>query len=270
VTSPGLPLPDLAGTLNTALREKHLLLFVSDASAAGLLRRQNWDGALGTSDGSSDRLLVVDSNVGFNKADASVMRFVDYRVDLTVAGQPRAELVLTYRHGAADRGELCVQEARYGDTYLDMTERCYWDYVRIHVPAGSRLLASPSLALPRGSLSVRQAGLAPQTPLHPESPNTDWLAWAEFFDLAPGTERVLIFSYILSPGMLEMDSGGRMHYRLLVQKQPGTEAVPLRLEIRLPPDVEVVRTAPRDLTPELAIITDLRTDRQFEVVFLRK
>jgi hypothetical protein len=94
--------------------------------------------------------------------------------------------------------------------------------------------------------------------------------WAEFFALAPGTERTLIFGYELPRGPLEIDASGLVHYRLLVQKQPGTEAVPLRLQITLPPGAEVVRTVPAELAPELVLITDLRMDRQFELVFRRQ
>jgi hypothetical protein len=77
-------------------------------------------------------------------------------------------------------------------------------------------------------------------------------------------QRTLTFEYQLPAGVIEYDPEGLTHYRLQVQKQPGTGAAPLRVEIRLPPGAELVATAPVGAP---MWDSDLRTDRQFKVVY---
>jgi len=260
----------LAQALGRLLDEKHMLVYLADPRAAGLLRRQNWDGALPIPR-ASDLLLVADSNVGFNKADANVSRSIHYQVDLGTGRGPRAQVTLTYGNHSPRLPESCVQGARYGETYADMTNRCYWNYARVYIPVGSRLLAGPDLPLPAGSLLAQEGSARTPPPIEPALDEGDWRAWAAFFDLAPGTERTLTFAYELPHGVLARDSGGLVSYRLRVQKQPGTGEVPLRVEIALPPGAQVVEATPAALLSPgetlLAVATDLRTDREFLVVY---
>jgi hypothetical protein len=71
--------------------------------------------------------------------------------------------------------------------------------------------------------------------------------------------------------VLESTSDGLVRYRLRVQKQPGTNAVPLHLEFRLPVGAELVTVSPADTLSQqgdgLSASTDLRHDREFEIVF---
>jgi hypothetical protein len=57
-----------------------------------------------------------------------------------------------------------------------------------------------------------------------------------------------------------------------VQKQPGTLAVPLRVEVKLPPGSSVISTEPEPSSLAnggVVFETDLRQDREFEVTFRR-
>jgi hypothetical protein len=260
----------LAQALVQGLEEKHILISLPDPAAARLLRARNWDGGLPEPWGLSDLLAVVDANVGFNKVDPNVSRSIRYQVDLAAGEGPRATLALTYQNHSTRHVEVCIQEARYGDAYADMMDRCYWDYVRVYGPLGSRLLAGPAAELPPGSLLARNGG-AEASPLHPTISAGNWAAWTAFFALAPGTERTLTFEVALPVGVLHTDAGGRTHYRLQVQKQPGTEATPLYLEVRLPPGAELVDASPAGLfslrSASVMGESDLRTDRVFEFVF---
>jgi hypothetical protein len=252
--------------LQQALDEKHMMIYLQDPQSAELLRARNWDGALAQPPAGSDALMVVDSNVGFNKVDPNVERSIRYQVDLGAEGGPKAQLTLTYANRSRRPAGSCIQEARYGDSYADMMDRCYWDYVRVYVPAGSRLLRGPDLPWPAGSL-LAQAGQTPQQlPLVAQSEGADRSVWTGFFQLAPGAERTLQFEYTLPPQVLEFGADGLTGYHLWVQKQPGTEAVPLEVQMLLPVDAEVVRATPAG---PAAVSTDLRTDRQFEVTYRR-
>jgi hypothetical protein len=257
----------LARALKRALDEKHILIYLADPQAASLLRQQNWDGALTTPLSPSDSLLVVDSNVGFNKVDAVIARSISYEVDLAAETGPRARLTLTYQHLENRPLGACIQESRHSDTYAEMMERCYWDYVRVYVPAGSQLQQGPDLPLPPGSLLARSTNDVPPGPISPTLTEDSWSVWAVFFDLTTLEQQTLTFEYQLPAAVAEYDLDGCARYRLQVQKQPGTEAVPLRVEVTLPPGAKLVATTPMGLP---ALETDLRTDRQFEVVYCER
>lgn len=248
----------LVSAVKRALDEKHLLVYLPDPEAAALLRARNWDGALPAPGLAGDFLMLVDSNAGFNKVDARIERSLHYQVDLAAAGPSRAHVAVTYRHGGKKPVGDCVQEARYGDAYEDMLERCYWDYARLYVPGGSRLMQGPELpAGPAGSLAAR-SGTSP--PLEPALEAGNRAIWTAFFSLAPGQEQTVAWQYELPAEVTLSRPDGLLEYRLRAAKQAGTEAVPLRLEIRLPDGAELVLGT-------LVVETDLRQDREFAVLY---
>lgn len=271
VAGRNVPAAPLARALKQALGEKHILIYVTEPRVAGLLRENNWDGALPSLSSTSDLLLVADTNVGFNKVDSNVDRSIRYDVNLAAEGGPRAEVTLTYHNRSDGPLIACVQEARYESSYADMMDGCYWDFVRVYAPAGSGLLQGPELPLPPGSLLARYSEAGPQRPILSARTEGDRQVWAAFFALAPGEERTLAFEYQLPPAVLEPVADGLIHYRLLVTKQPGTVAVPLQVQFILPPGAEALSAKPVDLLWQWGaapmVSTDLRTDRTLELVF---
>jgi hypothetical protein len=261
---PELDRARLARAVQQALAEKHMLVYLADAEAARLVHERGWDGALPAWGPGMDGLWVVDSNVGFNKVDARVERSIVYRVDLGSEGGPVAEVAVTYHNRSRGVVEGCVQESRYGDDYADMMERCYWNYVRVYVPGGSRLLAGPEIPWPAGSLAARYPEALPGEPFGSERAEGGWAVWTAFFDLAPGASRTLAFRYELPPWVQMRDAEGVARYELQVLKQPGTEAVPLQVELVLPPGAEVIEAVPADLP---SASTDLGRDRAFRAVY---
>jgi hypothetical protein len=93
------------------------------------------------------------------------------------------------------------------------------------------------------------------------------MVWAAFFDLAPGDQRAVTFEYQLPDGMAVPGNDGLHHYRLLVQKQPGTEAVPLQVEVTLPPGAVLAGDEGGVSGGVRTISTDLRADRAFHLQF---
>ncbi len=67
----------------------------------------------------SDFLLVVDSNVGFNKANMLVRQRIEYVAEEAGAGL-EATLRLTYTHTAGRFEPVCDRSPRYGATYDDL------------------------------------------------------------------------------------------------------------------------------------------------------
>ena len=202
-----------------ALRERHALIYVTSPGDSVVLSETGWDGALRPFAG--DYLMVVDSNVGFNKANPNVEQTLDYRVSLDGAGQATAHLTLTYRHRIQRPSPACVHESHYGDSYADMLERCYWDYLRVYVPAGSEVL--------------QVLGADEPAEVYEEDGRT---VIATSFLVETGQARRIEIHY--QPNLPPSEN----HYALLIQKQPGTGALPLRVGVTLPSG-----TQPASLSP---------------------
>ena len=189
----------LAVAMLESLRGKHLLVCLRDTAAARAFAITGWDGALRPAEG--DYLMIVDSNVGFRKVNPNVQQSFDYQVDLG-GERPRAALTVRYVNESSGASE-CIAGARYDDSYAEMMHGCYWDYVRVYVPRGSRLL--------------RVVGSDSQPEISEEVGKT---VFAAFFAVAPGESRELRFDYELPSEVVGGAHSPR--YRLLVQKQPGS------------------------------------------------
>ena len=137
----------LAQAAVAMLDGRHLQVAVDDPALAKILAEQGWDGSL-RPPAEGDFLAVVDSNVGFNKANAAVTEAIAYRVE-PANGALEATLTLTYAHTAPAGAEpICDRSMRYGDSYDEIINRCYWDYLRVYAPGGSELLGADGLNRP--------------------------------------------------------------------------------------------------------------------------
>lgn len=265
-----LDLAKLLEAVRRALEEKHILLYISDMDSAALIHELRWDGALPEHEGAGDMLVVVDSNVGFNKVDANVERTIRYQVDLGSEAAPRAHLTLTYHNSSPEQDEPCTREPRYGARYADLMTGCYWSYVRVYVPYGSRWLGGNA-----GSL-LQQAGQEDSDSLSAPGPATSvtggglWSVWASFIELAPGEQQTVSFEYQLPAWVVNLTGDGFASYQLRVQKQPGTEAVPLEVSVTLPGGAVPVSATPAGLAKTLVSATNLRVDREFALAFRRE
>jgi hypothetical protein len=240
-----------------ALRQKHLLLYFEDQEATAVLRDLGWAGALAPSRG--DYVMVVDFNVGFNKVNAVVEESLDYAVDLTDPTRPRAALTVHHRHPVDDWSGPCSQEPRYSSTYAGMTRRCYYDYLRVYVPSGAELLWATPHPVPGSILLSGQRQRGEVDVSRGEAGTT---SFATLLVLRPGESMETTFAYALPEATVERVGAG-WHYRLTVQKQPGRDANPLELTLRLPSGAEIADGHPAPTERHgstLRYHLDLRTD----------
>jgi hypothetical protein len=205
---------DLLDAIRESVDGRHLLAWVfDDRTAQEDLRRASMDGGIQRTTG--DYLYVVDTNVGWNKADRYVTRHIDYQVRLTPP-QAHVRLDVTYKNTAPGRAD-CHHCSEYSDTYEGLADRCYWNYLRILVPDGARL--------------HRAEGIDGQIDTAPESAGT--VSWGMLVVVPQGEERRLTLEYTLSAESTArfIDVG---EYDLLVQKQPGTMGATFSLEVLAP------------------------------------
>jgi hypothetical protein len=263
-----IDLTRLAIGMLQALQERHILIYLHEAQAAELLAARYWDGALRDFEG--DYLQVVDANVGFNKVDPNIKREIVYLVDLSDPAEPRGEASVLYENQSPPEAEPCIQEAVWEASYSERMEGCYWDYVRFYVPEDSRLLEVEKEPLPPGSLLSRNRF----APLGDAGPTVEPVEGGKsvfglFFDLPPGQEREVRLAWQM-PAETVRQVDGNWHYRLLVQKQSGTGAIPLRVEVTLPPGSQIVSANPDPVFAHESFVvfeSRLNEDQLIEVVF---
>jgi hypothetical protein len=91
--------------------------------------------------------------------------------------------------------------------------------------------------------------------------------WGRFFTVQPDKTVEIDFQYRV-PRVVEVHEDGLHVYKLYVQKQPGTRAFPLTVNLTLPDNVEVLSMTldgkERDFGP---VQTDLRVDREIIVTY---
>lgn len=193
----------VARALYTGLNTRHIQITVDDPAVAALLAERDWDGGV-RPPSDSDFLSVVDSNVGFNKANQFVRQALDYKVQAAGEGL-EATLTITYTHTAPPKaGLVCDRNGAYGPNYQDLAARCYWDYVRVYVPGDSELLESDGL-----NAAAAEPGERGTTVLTGD------------FVLQPGANQVVTLRYRLPA------TTPTQPYRLFVREQAGTPGWPL-------------------------------------------
>lgn len=230
----------LAETVHRALSQKHVQIYVRDPAVAATLDRLNWDGRLEMPEG-GDGLMVVDSNMGFNKVGPFIESRLTYEVTLDEAGRGVAEATLAYAH--TYEGEVACDHGVFYDvklTYADLMHDCYWNYVRLYAPPGSTLLEGSDHRTPASAFGFSEgwSGAAAVA----EDDLTSFSVFANFFLMAPGDRLETRFRYEL-PTVVRPAAEGQL-YRLKLVRQPGVAPRATTIIVHPPPGAEVVSTTP--------------------------
>lgn len=231
----------LAESMTGAIQNRHLSIYMRDAEIAGALGATGWDGHLPQSP-AGDFWMAVDTNMGYNKANILVERAFTY--DVALGNQPAATLTIDYRHTGPAGEEPCMQgvedEFELAADYLALADQCYWNFLRVYAPLGSKLLDSSHHVVPKETLLVSDTWDSDGQVID----DLPWLTTFANFLLLPRGETVsAYFHYELPAGIIESD-GADSIYNLSIYKQPGTRAEPLRLTITLPEGVSSLETHP--------------------------
>jgi len=233
--------------VQTLVEQRHLQAYMVDPALQQVLAQHGWDGSL--VDTAGDYVLVVDSNVGYNKVSASVEQSITYQVDLR-AMPIRALLSIQYENMSEGLLDECNKYQQYVPLYEAMSQGCYWDYVRVYVPQGCTLFDA------RGG----------DEPVHVTS-EASRMVLSTSMVLAPGEKRTLEFEYSL-PSLVLNDH----QYELYIQKQAGTNAIPLLLQVSPPEPLAGVLSNAQwySVADGFGSDTDLLVDRHWAASFVRK
>jgi hypothetical protein len=195
---PAASLSAAAHALDAALRQRHLLLWLPDPAMGPILARHGWDGAIDPT--GADYLYVVDTNVHYNKINELVRERIAYRAAVEPDRSLRSTVVIAYTNTATPANLPKPQN-----------NTLYEDFVRVYVPLGSRLLHTSGLTQPW-----------PATRAHNKTVFSGYLR-------VPSRARATVtFTYTVPPNAL-LDP---VTYHLTIQKQPGTDAIPVFVQVR--------------------------------------
>jgi len=213
----------LLGTMVRALDERAVQLWIDEPHVGREVRALGWDGAVDAPE-HSDFIGLVDSNLGYNKVDTVLERSIAYHVEwpttdlnldnIEATSSGVATLSVTYRHPVEVAEHRCRITPRYGRSYDEMTARCYFNYVRLYVPADSELIALDGVL--ESSVTSRRGEGGTQV-------------FAGYFVLEPGKENVLTFTYRL-PERIQPPAED-VGYPLVVRRQSGTRPLSIVLDV---------------------------------------
>ena len=110
---------------------------------------------------------------------------------------------------------------------------CYWNYWRVYVPQGARLLSSTPLPLPKYSVAAEIGRAQPGEDTVSVSSSYNKSVLSGLFALDAGHRNEVSLVYDL-PAQLVHRSEDEISYRLLIQKQPGIRRREVTVEFILP------------------------------------
>jgi hypothetical protein len=260
---------NLARQLGKALPAKNLQIHMRDPLSSAVLAELGWDGHL-SAPRDHDALLTVDSNMGYNKANIFIEQATAYHIRLAEDGSGEAELSITHIHNGEDNGEPCQQgtleEYRQGGEYRDLTDKCYYNYLRVYVPENSRLISGPQHIVPA---ETWYGGYEWDRPTELLSELPGFTTFANFMLLPRASELTSQFTYALPPTITQ-DEGRHKKYQLRLHKQAGTPAQPVEIAVTIPHGARFLSAQPQPAAVENDTIyfnLDLNSDQTISVTY---
>lgn len=184
------------------LAEKQMMLYSPNNNFQQIFESKNWAGEM--SGVSYDYLLWVDANLGALKTDVAIDRELTYEMYQSSDGRYVAKAKMTFNH----RGKFDWRTTRYRD------------YARVYVPVGSKLIRTS------GSMKTDKSSVPGDIDQGIEN-GRQW--FGTFISIEPGHTGELSFEYYVSPEVVKRLEAN--DYRLLTQKQLGTNNVKLTLKL---------------------------------------
>lgn len=234
--------PLFVQNLFTAAEAKDLQVYATDPAVAAVLDEIGWNGRIAPPE-NNDSFMVVDTSLSYNKANLFIERSVDYVLDLSGAA-PQASLTVTHSHTGTPDGEPCFQGSRdvyeEGGGYLALADKCYWNYLRVYVPAGSELTSGTEHRVP-GASWFSGIDLTSTTEVYDELPG--YTTFANYMLVEKGQQVTSNYAYTLPADVIQTDNG-RSRYELVVFNQAGTGPEPVTISVTLPAGAKLLSAQP--------------------------
>lgn len=237
---------DMLAFLGRMGRERHLQLYFKDPALERLAEKYSFSGQLAQSDG--DFLLVADTSV--NSTKLNLILQPEIQVALSFPGDGKVHSSVTY----ALTNPLPVwaqgRDPRLVSTL--MLQGVYGSYTRLYAGAGAKLV---DVLVDRQSAGPEEVSL-----------DAGRVVFGRFFPVLPGKTASVTFAYVTDAGIEQ--NGQDFSYQLKVQKEAGTEAIPLEFSVRLPSSATNLSiSVDGEKIGGNVVKTNLRTDRDIEVEY---
>jgi hypothetical protein len=255
----------LGETMLKNLSERNLLVQVDDPDVTSFLAEWEWDGAVRAETG--DFLMIVDTNIGFNKSNAVVESIVTYDIDLTTLAKPTGALVVLQTN-QAERIYSCVPRKVELFDKMYSIDYCYWNYLRVYVPAGTQLTNASPHQIPADWMLLQQPVPARVDTL--DEKMTGVQGYGTLVVVPGGQTRDTRFTFALPARVVSPGAWAKQYsYSLKIKKQPGTIAIPATVRVHLPPGarVDTVNLKATIDGANILVETNLRNDVRLTVTF---
>ncbi len=258
----------LGQALYRVLRSRDLLITLADPQLNEPLHLAQLDGALRADAG--DYVMVVDTSMGFNKANVAMQQALQYTVTLAADHAPRAELTIAYTNTNPPVPGCVHRSPKYGldTTYEELVQQCYWLYRRVLAPPGAELIDASRHPTGPGEL-VSGLNSDGATRVTEENGQT---VFGTFLIVPRGQRVDSRLSYSL-PASIVLARGDQLSYHLVWQKQPGAAAWPARVTVVFPEGMSLLAAQPQPgtTTANSAVFQfNLDTDHEVNVTFRTK
>jgi hypothetical protein len=267
IFSGDIGLEQLATLFLKVLNEHQLLLQVDNPALTSVLAKYRWDGVVRPTEG--DFLMVVDTNVGFNKTNAVVESSEVYEVDLTKAASPQASLTVFRRNNSVgiDSCNHWNKVRAEGEQNYPIQD-CYWNYLRVYAAKGTFLLDATPQSIPAEWMILKKSPPPKVDALEEAIEGVQGLGTMQ---VVPASNSLTTrFRFLLPPDVIQAGpETGQWSYHLKVQKQPGTLAIPITIRIQVPANASVIQPPAGAVVEGKTILlqTNLRTDLEIEVLY---
>jgi hypothetical protein len=228
----------LVRATSLSFNEKQTLVYMFDDDMQAIVSRAGWSGAI--PDVPGDRIIPVDSNVGWSKVDRNIERSLVYEVALNQVEPSIAKVTVGYKNLSLPGSSECgTQSLKPGASYGDLKNTCYWNLLRLYTAEGGAFISADPLPLPATSvyagLGLGAAG--DDTVALGIGPGGSFVSG--LLVVPPGDERTTSFTMQLPPSVLKWDHN-RATYTLNLAVQPGTRGRETTVRVELPSGYEFV------------------------------
>lgn len=240
----------IATSLYLSLEGKDILVYLHFPQAAGVISQLGWDGAIGGVDCTKawpekcfpDFLMLVEANVGINKANFWMKREIRHEIEINKEGKVAKKTVIDYENRSPND---IFPAGRYKN------------YLRIFTPLGSTL----------DEVKIIQ-GTEEKEPKVDQQDEHKKTVFGFLVEVPVGERRRVEIDFSLP----EDQTFSEGNYVFLWQKQPGAFADPVSVKISLPENLALVETKPfLALTEEgaLGYNTSLSEDLIFQIKLVK-
>lgn len=227
---------------NTALSEKHLLLYSKNYKIQKLISDQRWSGEILPA--SKDYLSVINTNINGFKTDGVIDEKISHTSEIQSDGSIIDTVSITRKHNG-------------GNEKYDWWNKVNGDWMRVYVPDGAKFLevSGQTREFVPPALDYASLGFKKDPQLQSEEDSTradeesgtriykenNKTVFANWVYVSPGEEATITYKYAL-PFKLSFDS--LQHpadsFSVLYQKQSGSVGSKLISQVNLPDNLKII------------------------------